>query len=72
MGWNRKNPTVELKMPVEEIVKDVDLVIVTHTHEDHFDKPASLALNKSTELIIQPADKDFFKRRFYKCNRFRR
>lgn len=57
-----KNPTVELKMPVEEIVKDVDLVIVTHTHEDHFDKPASLALNKSTELIIQPADKDFFKK----------
>lgn len=57
-----KNPTIELKMPIEEIVKDVDLVIVTHTHEDHFDKPASLALNKSTELIIQPADKDFFKK----------
>lgn len=58
----QKNPTVELTIPVEEIVKDIDLVIVTHTHEDHFDKPASSTLNKSVELIIQPADKEFFKK----------
>ncbi|WP_404986275.1 MBL fold metallo-hydrolase [Chryseobacterium sp. M5] len=58
----QKNPTVELTMPVEDIVKDVDLVIVTHTHEDHFDKPASNTLNKSVQLIMQPADKDFFKK----------
>lgn len=58
----QKNPTVELTLPVEEIVKDIDLVIVTHTHEDHFDKPASSTLNKSVELIMQPADKEFFKK----------
>ncbi|MFV5700692.1 MBL fold metallo-hydrolase [Flavobacterium sp. XS2P12] len=58
----QKNPTVELKMPKEEIVKGVDLVIVTHTHEDHFDQPASKTLDKSIELIMQPADKDFFKK----------
>lgn len=58
----QKNPTVELTIPVEEIVKDIDLVIVTHTHEDHFDKPASSTLNKSVELIMQPADKEFFKK----------
>lgn len=58
----QKNPTVELTMPVEEIVKNIDLVIVTHTHEDHFDKPASSTLNKSVELIMQPADKEFFKK----------
>lgn len=58
----QKNPTVELTMPVEDIVKDVDLVIVTHTHEDHFDKPANSTLNKSVEIIMQPADKDFFKK----------
>lgn len=57
----QKNPTVELKMPVEDILKDVDLVIVTHTHEDHFDQSASSILNKSVELIMQPADKEFFK-----------
>lgn len=56
----QKNPTVELTIPVEEIVKDIDLVIVTHTHEDHFDKPASSTLNKSVELIMQPANKEFF------------
>lgn len=58
----QKNPTVELTMPVEDIVKDVDLVIVTHTHEDHFDKPASSTLDKSVEIIMQPADKDFFEK----------
>ncbi|WP_445430617.1 MBL fold metallo-hydrolase [Chryseobacterium indoltheticum] len=58
----QKNPTVELTIPVEEIVKDIDLVIVTHTHEDHFDKPASSTLNKSVELLMQPADKEFFKK----------
>lgn len=56
----QKNPTVELKMPVDDVVKDVDLVLVTHTHEDHFDKVASKSLNKSMELMIQPADKDYF------------
>lgn len=27
----QKNPTVELKMPIEKIVKDVDLVLVSHS-----------------------------------------
>lgn len=58
----QRNPTIELKMPVGDIVKDVDLVLVTHSHEDHFDKVASTALDKSTELFIQPADKEFFQR----------
>jgi len=58
----QKNPTVELTIPLEEIVKNVDLVIVTHTHEDHFDKAASSNLNKAIELIMQPTDKDFFRK----------
>lgn len=57
-----RNPTIELKMPVENIVKDVDMVIVTHTHEDHFDKVASKVLDKSVELMIQSADQDFFQK----------
>lgn len=55
-----KNPTVELKMPVKEIVDGVDLVLVTHTHVDHFDPAASNALVKSVQLLNQPADKAFF------------
>ena len=63
-----KNPTVELKMPVKEIVDGVDLVLVTHTHVDHFDPAASNALVKSVRLLNQPADKAFFtKERFIKA-----
>jgi len=58
----QRNPTVELRMPVKEIIKDVDLVLITHTHDDHFDKAASKILDKSIELINQPADKSFFKK----------
>lgn len=57
----QKNPTVELKMPIDEIVKDVNLVIVSHSHEDHFDKFGSQNLDKSIDLLMQPADTDFFK-----------
>jgi len=55
-----KNPTVDLKMPVKEIVDNVDMVLVTHTHPDHFDPAASNALVKSVQLLNQPADKEFF------------
>ena len=58
----QRNPTVELKMPVEDVIKDIDLVLVTHTHEDHFDKVASKILDKSIELMIQPADKEYFQK----------
>lgn len=58
----QRNPTIDLKMPVEDVIKDVDLVLVTHTHEDHFDKIASKTLDKSIELMIQPADKEYFQK----------
>jgi len=61
-GGVARNPTVELKMPVAEIIQDLDLVVVTHTHADHFDEAASKALNKSVELINQPADQEFFQK----------
>ena len=39
-----KNPTVELKMPVEEIVKDVDLVIyVNEFYLDNLKKVSAIA-----------------------------
>ncbi|WP_018477361.1 MBL fold metallo-hydrolase [Pontibacter roseus] len=57
-----RNPTVELKMPVSEITKGLDLVMVTHSHPDHFDEAASKTLDKSVQLINQPADRDFFKK----------
>ncbi len=56
------NPTVELTSPVSEIVKGVDLVLVTHVHADHFDAAASKILDKSIALINQPADEVFFEK----------
>src|SRR5690606_34598098 len=47
---------------IKEIVKDVDLVLVTHTHTDHFDPVASQTLDKSIKLINQPADEVYFQK----------
>jgi L-ascorbate metabolism protein UlaG (beta-lactamase superfamily) len=46
------NPLVELPLPIGEIV-DVDAVIVTHTHLDHWDAAARDALPKAIPLFAQ-------------------
>lgn len=61
-GGIDRNPTVELKLPVSEITKGLDLVMVTHSHADHFDEAASKILVKYVQLINQPADSEFFKK----------
>lgn len=57
-----KNPMVELPAPIEEIIHEVSLVLVTHNHPDHFDSVASDVLNKSVKFINQPSDGEFFKK----------
>ena len=56
-----KNPTVNLKVPIAEILNSLDLVLVTHTHPDHFDKAAGDLLDKSIAIFHQPSDVDYFK-----------
>ncbi|MFW0716686.1 MBL fold metallo-hydrolase [Pedobacter sp. N23S346] len=60
-----KNPTVDLKLPMQQITDSVDLVLVSHTHADHFDDAANKELSKSIKIINQPADKTFFSSRGY-------
>lgn len=55
-----KNPTVEIQMPMRQITDSVELVLVSHTHADHFDDAANNILSKSIKIINQPADKTFF------------
>ncbi len=62
LAGKARNPMVDLPSSIEEITKDVDLVLVTHTHPDHFDPVASATLNKSIKLINQPADEEFFQK----------
>ncbi len=49
------NPLVDLPLPVSELL-DVDAVMVTHLHRDHFDDAAVQALPKHLPLFCQPED----------------
>lgn len=48
------NPTVDLPLPLSEIL-DVDAVIVTHTHQDHWDDAAKEAIPKHMPIFTQNA-----------------
>ncbi|WML32695.1 MBL fold metallo-hydrolase [Clostridium sp. OS1-26] len=47
------NPMVDLPMPIDEVIKDVDAVIVTHIHPDHFDEVAIKVIPKGTKMFAQ-------------------
>lgn len=46
-------PLVELPMSQSKIVQGVDAVIVTHTHEDHWDSAAQKAIPKHLPIFVQ-------------------
>jgi L-ascorbate metabolism protein UlaG (beta-lactamase superfamily) len=48
-----RNPTVELPMPVKDILSGVDAVIVTHTHLDHWDGGDHKYIPKAMPLFVQ-------------------
>ncbi len=47
-----RNPLVELPFSRDKIV-DVDAVIVTHTHDDHWDAAAIAAIPKTLPVFVQ-------------------
>ena len=54
-----RQPRVELPFAVKKII-DVDAVIVTHVHPDHWDEYAENALNKNIKMFVQSdTDKNF-------------
>lgn len=53
-------PSVELSMSIDEITKDLDFVLVTHAHIDHFDDKAAKALDKTLPIYGHEADYQFF------------
>jgi L-ascorbate metabolism protein UlaG (beta-lactamase superfamily) len=50
-----RNPLVDLPMSVEDVLKGVDAVILTHTHPDHWDEAAVQAIPKSLLIFVQNA-----------------
>ncbi len=48
-----KNPTVELPFPAEEVIKEIDLVLVSHLHQDHFDDGAKKLLPKDVPILCR-------------------
>lgn len=48
-----KMPLVGLPMSVNKILDGVDAVIVTHTHEDHWDDAAARAIPKTLPVYVQ-------------------
>jgi len=51
-----RNPTVELPLTNEEILKGIESVLVTHTHPDHFDPVAGKIIPKGLPVFCQPGD----------------
>jgi L-ascorbate metabolism protein UlaG (beta-lactamase superfamily) len=52
------NPTVDLPMPATEVLADVDLLLISHLHTDHFDKKAQEIIDKELPIFCQPGDKE--------------
>lgn len=57
MAGREDNPTVDLIMPVEEVLADIDAVLVSHLHTDHFCPDAKMMVPKDLPLFCQPGDK---------------
>ena len=50
---NTRSPLVDLKVSIEEIIKDIDVVIVTHTHMDHWDEYTAKYIPKNIPIFVQ-------------------
>lgn len=51
-----KQPRVDLPISIEDIVNNIDAVILTHFHPDHWDEYAAKALDKNIPFFIQNTD----------------
>lgn len=59
---NRRNPLDHLMIDYHQLI-NVDGVLITHNHYDHFDTVAQEALPKNIPILCQPEDFNFIKER---------
>ncbi len=53
-GGELRSPLVPLPLSLDELLRDVDAVFVSHLHSDHFDDAARETLPKSTWMLCPP------------------
>jgi L-ascorbate metabolism protein UlaG (beta-lactamase superfamily) len=51
-----KNPLVDLPCTPEEVVSGVEMALISHLHNDHFDALAQELLSKTIPIFCQPGD----------------
>jgi L-ascorbate metabolism protein UlaG (beta-lactamase superfamily) len=51
-----RNPIVDLPFPAEDVLADVEMVLISHLHPDHFDEVAQQRLPKHIQIYCQPDD----------------
>jgi len=54
-GKKTRTPLKDLSMPIEEILKDIEAVFVTHTHVDHWDEYTAKFIPKYIPIFVQNA-----------------
>lgn len=50
-----RNPLIELPVPVEEVLKDLEAVILIHNHLDHWEAHAARLIPKYIPIFVQHA-----------------
>ncbi|RAS81886.1 MBL fold metallo-hydrolase [Priestia endophytica] len=53
VNQDQNNPIVSLPISVDDIIRGVDAVILTHLHLDHFDEAAQRLLPKDIKMFVQ-------------------
>jgi L-ascorbate metabolism protein UlaG (beta-lactamase superfamily) len=56
----RNNPLMPLPEPVEDVIQNIDAILVTHTHSDHWDGKAIQLLPKNVPFFGQSEDQEKF------------
>jgi len=51
-----RNPTVELPMLATDVIKGIEMVVVSHLHSDHFDQEAQRLIPDDMHIFCEPGD----------------